>query len=331
MIHCFTFGVMLDDIVTWRGEVKLAVLGGGGAQTAWGMAAALGDGTGVGLCANVGHDLEAHSLDPLRRAGVNLDGVTYTSLPTPRAWQLIEADGQRQQVWRVPPATLEPQLARDWRHLPAAYTHATAIHYGIHPEAPDLDLARQFRARGAVVSLEAFRAPSQSLSDVELGALLAACDVFSATDYEAAQMVGERDEDMMAARFATCGCRILVLRQGDKGSTVYDFEGGERIIIPSIDTPIVDVTGAGNAYCGAFVATLAQGCQRAASHAAVAASYMVEQYGVPDQRPDLANYQRRLESVLARSQSVKNEGIWTTTASDRNINISQLIPNGRSR
>jgi cytidine kinase len=304
MIDCLTFGIILDDIVTWRGEVQLGVLGGGGAQTAWGMAAALGDGEKVGLSANVGDDLDSATLAPLESAGIDLSGILYNELPTPRAWQVMEADGQRTEVWRVPKEVRAAQLRRDWRRLPDTYADARAIHYGIHPEAADLEAARYFHAQGAVVSLEAFRAPAHPLSDAQLTALLGACHIFSANDAEAAKMVGDSESDAIAARFAACGGRILILRQGARGSLIYDLPKHERIAIPSVTTHIVDVTGAGNAYCGAFVAALSEGHQRAGCHAAVAASYMVEQFGLPTRLPDPTDYQARFGHVLAESQVI---------------------------
>ncbi|MCZ7541748.1 MAG: hypothetical protein M5U29_17900 [Anaerolineae bacterium] len=133
MIDCVTFGLILDDIVLPDGTTHMGVLGGGGAQTAWGMAAALGSGASVGLVAGVGADLDAAALAPLRAAGIDLSGVRVSDLPTPRAWQVTEADGRRTQVWRVPPQTLGAQLARRWDVLPEAYRAARRFHWGDSP------------------------------------------------------------------------------------------------------------------------------------------------------------------------------------------------------
>ena len=106
MIDFVAFGIIVDDIVFPQGTTRMGVLGGGGPQTAWGMAAALGSGERVGLVAGIGADLDKSVLAPLHAAGINLDGVRLTDQPTPRAWQVMEFNGRRTQVWRMPVAAL---------------------------------------------------------------------------------------------------------------------------------------------------------------------------------------------------------------------------------
>ena len=65
-------------------------------------------------------------------------------------------------------------------------------------------------------------------------------------------------------------------------------------------TTVVDPVGAGNAYCGALlVGWLEKGDLRLAGmYAAVAASFLVEQYGLPAPRSDLrAQARQRLAEL----------------------------------
>ena len=209
MIDFIAFGIIVDDIVFPQGTTRMGVLGGGGVQTAWGMAAALGSGARVGLVAGIGADLETGALASLRAAGINLDGVRTTDLPTPRAWQVMEFDGRRTQVWRVPVETLGTQLARREDVLPPAYRGARAFHWGIHPgdAAPDIAFGQQLRAQGRRVSLEPFRPPEQTPGESEIRALLAACDVFSPNLLEAERITGCRTYPDILARFRALGGR----------------------------------------------------------------------------------------------------------------------------
>jgi sugar/nucleoside kinase (ribokinase family) len=297
MIRWVSFGVVIDDLVTWRGAAQMGVLGGGGPQTAWGMAAALGGGEAVGLVAGIGADADQALFAPLRAAGIDLRGLRRTDAPTPRAWQLVEADGARTQVWCVPTPTLSGQLARSWEVLPTPYRDAVGFHWGIHPEQPDLDLAHALTTQGRVVSLETFRAPAQPIAPLALAALMRACAVFSAAESEILAMSGCDRLDHAVRRFAAAGCRLLSVRQGAAGSAIYDFARGERLHLPALPVAVVDVTGAGNAYCGALLATLDQGAQTAACHAAAAASYMVEQVGLPAHLPPRDDYEARFQAV----------------------------------
>lgn len=302
MIDLIAFGIIVDDIVFPEGYTRMGVLGGGGPQTAWGMAAARGSGAAVGLVAGVGADLDDAVLLPLRHAGIDLAGVRVTAHPTPRAWQLVEFSGRRTQVWRVPPHTLGVQLVRTWDVLPPSYHAVTGVHWGIHPgEAHALDAAQAFQARGVRVSLEPFKAPDQPMSDEAICAMLAACEVFSANWREAQAIVRTEDYGALLDRYRALGARVLVLRRGADGADAWDMRTGDGVHVPAVQTDVVDVVGAGNAFCGAFVARLFDGDDlgAAACHASAAASYMIEQVGIPGALPNPADYARRVAEARA--------------------------------
>jgi sugar/nucleoside kinase (ribokinase family) len=306
MVDFVTFGVIVDDIVFPDGQTRMGVLGGGGPQTAWGMAAALGSGARVGLAAGVGDDLDADTLDPLRAAGINLDGVRVTDQPTPRAWQVMEYDGRRTQVFRVPGPSLGMQLARRWDVLPESYRAARWFHWGIHPgEDGSLAFARDLIGKGRRVSLEPFKPPDQPLDDDTIRAMLSACTVFSPNWIEAVRLVQSDDYATILERLHALGAHTLAIRRGAEGGDVWDRDAGRGVHVPAVQTTAVDVVGAGNAFCGALVARLDEGIASAACHATAAASYMIEQVGMPAALPDAAEYARRVDEVRAGLRALK--------------------------
>jgi sugar/nucleoside kinase (ribokinase family) len=261
MIDFVTFGVIVDDIVFPDGQTRMGVLGGGGPQTAWGMAAALGSGTRVGLAAGVGDDLGADTLDPLRAAGINLDGVRLTDQPTPRAWQVMELGS--------------------------------------------LAFARALIEKGRRVSLEPFKPPDQPLDDEAIRAMLSACQVFSPNWIEAVRLVQSDDTVTILDRLHALGGHTLALRRGADGADVWNLDAGRGVHVSAVQTEAVDVVGAGNAFCGALVARLDEGIESAACHASAAASYMIEQVGMPAALPDPADYARRLDEVRAGLREIR--------------------------
>jgi sugar/nucleoside kinase (ribokinase family) len=298
VIEYVTFGIIIDDMVYSNGHTQMGVLGGGGAQTAWGMAVALGSGERVGLVAGVGDDLTESMLAPLKTAGINLDGLRVTKLPTPRAWQITEADGRRTQVWRTPTAILGKQLAKEWDYLPKAYHAAEYFHWGFHLEDGVPLLAYDLTQHGKRVSLESFRVPSRVLSPQERRAIFESCFIFSAAQAEFAAMMGSDDLIWGAAgEFRQAGGSYLVVRQGKHGATAIDCRAQLSFHVPAIQTQVVDETGAGNAFCGAFLARIEDGCAEALCHGVVAASYLIEQVGLPPHLPDPVDYGRRMESA----------------------------------
>lgn len=285
------FGIILDDLVFPDGKTQMGVLGGGGPQTAWGMAVALGSGKTVGLVAGVGSDFDENQLTPLKNAGINLDGVRVTDYPTPRAWQILEADGRRTQVWRTPVQILGRQLAKNWEVLP--YKEARRFHWGIHPGETDVTFAQELKEKGLIVSLEAFKAPDTSLSAAQLSTLLDACDIFSANRAETEAIWGTASRKPLLALQT-----IFVRRDGEQGATV--FYRGTSFRVPAIQVSQVDVTGAGNAFCGALLARIEEGIENAVCHGITAASYMIEQIGLPEHLPDRIDYERRFNAVKNR-------------------------------
>ena len=296
MIDLVAFGIVLDDLVFPDGRTVMGVLGGGGPQTAFGMRLpALAGWTAaanVGLVAGVGRDLPSGARAWLESAGIDLAGVSATHQPTPRAWQLMEADGRRTQVWRVAREVAGAQLAHSLDRVPSGYRAASGFHLGIHPDDPNLEFVRQLRAlpshRGAasslrypVVSLEPFKPADHPPGDAALRRLCSAADIFSPNRVEAQSLVGRAAPEELARRLAEAGARIVALRLGAEGSLVYD--GAHLYHVPAIPAAAIDPTGAGNAYCGGFLAGYIQtgDALTAAQWGTVAASFMVEQIGLP--------------------------------------------------
>lgn len=301
MIHYFTFSVIIDDIVFYDGRTLMGVLGGGGPQTAFGMK--LWTQGGVGLCGGVGPDFPPEAQAWLDAMGIDTHGLrrdpVHRSL---RAWQIIEEDGRRTQVWRTQGEAIPTHLALNPDQVPDAYWSARGFHFGVHPEAPNLRILQVLRERGIVVSVEPFREASQPLRDAGLRTLVSTCDIFSPNRVEAESLVGSGDPMALIRRLTDAGAAIVALRMGAEGSLIHRAATGETWYIPAVKTQVVDPVGAGNAYCGALlVGWLEMGDLRLAGlYAAVAASFLVEQYGLPAPRPDLRQEAaRRLADLSA--------------------------------
>lgn len=299
MINYFTHSVIIDDIVFHDGRTLMGVLGGGGPQTAFGMK--LWTQGGVGLCGGVGLDFPPAAQTWLDGMGIDTAGLRrdpdHRSL---RAWQIIEEDGRRTQVWRTQGATIPTHLALKPEQVPADYAAARGFHFGVHPETPNLHIMQALQARGVTVSVEPFREASRPLSDAELHALLTTCDIFSPNVVEAESLIGAGDPVTLIRRLADAGAAIVALRMGAEGSLLHHVATGATHHIPAVQATVIDPVGAGNAYCGALlVGWLETGdLRRAGLYAAVAASFLVEQYGLPAPRSDLrTEAARRLAEV----------------------------------
>lgn len=290
------FNILLDDIVFPDGRTALGVLGGGGPPAAFGMRLFAEK---VGLVAEVGADLPHSAWAWLKDSGIDTTGVRVADRGrTPRAWQVTEEDDRRTQVWRVIP---EQALT-----LPQVYADARGFHLGLHPEEPLSDLIRALRQTGGVVSLETYRSADRRLDPAELFRLLSAADIFSANLAEARSLVGPGAARGVARRLveaAESQAQLVVLRLGGEGSLVVQGQTGQAVHIPTAPGRVVDRVGAGNAYCGGFLAEWldTHDLAQAGACGAAAASLAIEQVGLPVITEAVrAEAQRRVADLLTR-------------------------------
>ncbi len=300
-----TFSLIIDDIVFPDGQTAMDTLGGGGPQTAFGLRLWA---KRVGLVAGVGDDLPASAANWLTATGIDTAGLRRPAgLPTPRAWQVLETDGRRTQVWRLPPAKIWAQLGRSLDRVPPGYRQARAFHLGVHPEEPDLEFIAALRGLGALVSIEPFRAAQRPLNKAELRALLSAGQIFSPNEAEARSLVGDGEPPELLARLTARGAEIVALRQGAGGALVHRADTGETWHIPAVAATVTDPTGAGNAFCGGFLAGWVNSgnLRQAGLCGAVAASFLVEQVGLPPPLPRSKEAAARLAALQPGAKRVR--------------------------
>jgi sugar/nucleoside kinase (ribokinase family) len=175
------------------------------------------------------------------------------------------------------------QLERSAADVPEAYGDVRGWHLGLHPEEPDMAFLAGLRARGGLVSVEPFRPALRPLSPDVLRALLGATDVFSPNDAGAASLVGLGDPPEQARRLIASGASVVALRLGAAGSLAVDGASRRVVRVPAVPVEVADPVGAGNAYCGGFLAGWAETHDLAEAGAcgAVSASFVVEQVGLP--------------------------------------------------
>ena len=283
-IQCTTVSnVIIDDIVLWDGRTYMGTLGGAGSHAVVGMRT--WNEAPLGLVGYLGDDAPEPFMAHLRRLGVSPNGLVHrTGLPTPRAWQLFEADGRRTQVFRTSlPEFVANQVRFDELH--AEVRQASGFHVQRGGSMEEVTrLVRQLKAASpaAAVVVEPVDA-FLGLDRAAWAPLLRECDVFLPNLEEAATLTGEASPADMAAALLDWGADRVVIRMAEQGIWAQDGQG-HRWRIPAVPTQVVDVTGAGNAYCGGLLAGLTAGLPflETALRGLVGASFAIEQVGVPE-------------------------------------------------
>jgi ribokinase len=152
-------------------------------------------------------------------------------------------------------------------------------------------------ARGNGVATVLNPAPGRDLS----GEVLALCDYLTPNETEAEALTGMRigslDEARAAAeRLRRRGVGTVVMTLGDKGALVHG--DGRSVLVPALAAgPVVETTGAGDAFNGGFATGLARGMEaiRAAGFGCAAAGISVTRPGAAASMPTLAE----VEALLA--------------------------------
>ena len=136
----------------------------------------------------------------------------------------------------------------------------------------------------------------------DLRSLLQGVTAFLPSEEEIRNLFWGRTNDLweMATSLASFGCEIIVIKRGGRGQYVYERATGKKWEIPAYPARLVDPTGAGDVFCGGFLAGYAATLDplQAAMRGNISASFCIEGSGAfypLDSMPGLA--QARLESL----------------------------------
>lgn len=90
----------------------------------------------------------------------------------------------------------------------------------------------------------------------DVPALITGLSAFLPSEEEVRLLFRGRSNDLweMMEALAAYGCEIIVVKRGEKGQLLYDAGSRSRWEIPSYSARLVDPTGAGDAFCGGFIA-----------------------------------------------------------------------------
>ena len=132
---------------------------------------------------------------------------------------------------------------------------------------------------------------------------LSGVTAFLPSDAEIGRLWGPADiEGWIAEQARAFGCHVAA-KLGDRGSLVCEAGGVALYHVPVVPVRALDTTGAGDAYCGGFLAGLVDGrpVAECAAMGTVSASYVVEARGaLATPMPEARERDARLAEVMSR-------------------------------
>ena len=266
-------------------------LGGKGANQA---VAAARSGVPVSLSAAVGGDEIGNAVRArLAEEGVGLDHVATRAVPTDESIIYVTPEGKNSIVsTHAAAASMDMTLVRP--ALAAAAPGDIVLMQGNLPHDLTLGCLEAARCGQSVTVLNP--APIQYGYD----AVWPFVDCAILNEVESEDLTGSADPVAAAQRLLARGVRHVIVTLGARGALVAREDGATQAI-PADTVAAVDTTGAGDVFCGVFVAATARGLQAepAARAAARAATLSVTRHGTQRAFPNRAEIDRILESVNA--------------------------------
>jgi sugar/nucleoside kinase (ribokinase family) len=283
-----------DDVQTPAAR-RVGVLGGSAAYASI-AAAKYGP---IGLVSVAGRDLNDDDVRLLRRVGIDVRGIERRDGRTLR-WTGSYGEGfDRSEVRNT-----DLGVVVGWRpRIPDAFRDAAQVFLANTDPRAQLEALDQLAPTMVVLdTMEEW-----ILDRHALGLVIARATVLSVNARELALITGVEDAERGAAMIVARGPRAVVVKRGAAGASLVTVD--ETVSAPAYPSKVVDPTGAGDAFAGAFLGRLArhERPDRAAltdafAHGAAAASVTLESFGVDALvRVPRAELDRRAEWVVTRA------------------------------
>ena len=261
------------------GQPLLDVAGGSALYAAGGL---LVWDAGVGLLARVGEDYPRPWLKEMQTRGMDTDGIEILQQSMDlRAFHAYDDDFEithgspvsqfARRALTFPKVLLgyqdpsEPE--KDTRQpdirsplasaIPAEYRDARAVHLCPLDFVSHNQLTTAFRS-GSVTTLTLAPSPGYMVPAFfkDLRVIVTRLTAFLPSEEELRGLFWGETHDLweMAAAVGEYGCDIVVVKCGGRGQAVYDVKGQHRWEVPAYPARPADPTGAGDAFCGGFLA-----------------------------------------------------------------------------
>lgn len=271
----------IDDVVLPDGTTQMASVGGNSLYTALGVRLWQ---SRVGLVTRRGEDFPRDLTAMLHSLGIATDGVVDIPGPTVRNWVVYETNGERHFIYRTPrersrEVAVQPgDLPVEWLKVESPpVVHVTAM--PLDAAEAIVDMVRRI-SPGVIITLDTHEDYVVDYRQ-RLQALASRVDAFIPSRSELADLVGFDEPRRALKSLSSLPTPIIVIKMGAEGVLVWDKAKGAVYEVGVAQGPVVDVTGAGDAFCGGFAAGLSLGCSpvESAQRGTISASYAVAGFG----------------------------------------------------
>ena len=236
----------------------------------------------IGLLARVGEEYPRAWLKELEARGIDIQGIRILpqsvdlrsfiayderflatrgnavllfarrELPFPKSLLGYQSPPEIQQDAKKPDplAPLPVEIPRD--DLEAGAVHLCPLDFMSHNQ-----LAHVFKASSVnTVTLDPSPGYMSPSFYKELRVVLSGLTAFLPSEEELRALFWGKTNDLweMASALGDYGCEIIVVKRGGRGQMIYDVKGKHKWEVPAYSARMTDPTGAGDSFCGGFLA-----------------------------------------------------------------------------
>lgn len=237
----------------------------------------------TGVVTIVGRDYpyEKMHLATCRPEMTDWAGLMAYEGPSLHARAFYARDGAREFRWDD--ESLNTLLCPGVEDVPPQWLDVPMVHLAPSGPKQQLELTRYFSSKGARISLDVekhfIQYDRQSIMEcLQLNPIF----IPSLEHVQMLSGVASEEIDDLWPWISTCGVSLAVIKCGSRGAWVMDVENKKKWLVGVVpNLSLVDVTGAGDAFCGGFMAgfLLTRDPLLAAAYGAVSASFIVENLG----------------------------------------------------
>ncbi len=242
----------------------------GGAVGAAACAAAFNN-QKVGIVSKVGKDFQDY-FGELLSHNVDIEGIKVVEGRTTRFEMTYDRNFDLKKINEIWGKSTDLNLS----DIPKNYLGAKCFH--ICPNSPVLhSLFLKLKRKGVIMSLD----PHMLYRHEIAKKMLSRFNIITPNEKEAISMSGEKNVWKAAKNLAKYGTKIVIITRGNKGSILYLKEFQKYIEVPAVYSKVLDTTGCGDTWNGAFLSEYikTKKIENSALLASVLASFTAEKNG----------------------------------------------------